>query len=189
MAEPNIKLVKIEPLTEEAFKPFGEVLGPLNEREPTAVSPSGASVWWSDFSADGSPLVAVASFPYRKPPTEWICGNMEQHLRVKQTNIPLEGKPSIMLVAPATPWRSKPDLDQCRAFLLDGVMGVVMDELCWHNSGLGGAPSIFPLYPPALNCVVIHCREVWEDELAHTYEYTYRLDLEGATGSVVQLTW
>jgi hypothetical protein len=74
MAEPRIKLVKIEPLTEEAFKPFGEVLGPLNEREPTAVSPSGASVWWSDFSADGSPLVAVASFPYRKPQPSGYAG-------------------------------------------------------------------------------------------------------------------
>ena len=47
MAEPNIKLVKIEPLTEEAFEPFGEVLGPSNDREPTAVSQSGARVWWS----------------------------------------------------------------------------------------------------------------------------------------------
>ena len=189
MADPKIKLVKIEPLTEEAFEPFGEVLGPSKDREPTVVSPSGARVWWSDFTAEGSALVAFATFPYIKPPTEWVCGNMEQHLKIKQTNIPVEGKPSIMVVAPATPWRTVPDLDQCRAFLLDGVRGVVMNELCWHNSGIGGAPSVFPLYPPSLSCVVVHCREVWEDELAKTYEYTYRLDLEGATGSVVQLTW
>ena len=189
MAEPRIKLVKIEPLTEEAFKPFGEVLGPLKGRGPNAESQSGARAWFTDFSADGSAMVTFVTFPYQKPPTEWTCVNMEQHMRVKQTIIPLEGKPSVVLVAPTSPWRTKPDLDQCKAFLLDGVMGVALDELSWHNSGVGGPPRIFPLYPPTLSCAVIHCREVWEDELAHTYEYTYRLDLEEATGSVVKLTW
>jgi ureidoglycolate lyase len=188
MAEPQIKKVKIEPLTEEAFRPFGEVLGP-KEISPSAVSPSGGTAWFSGFSVDGEALVAFNTKPYSKPPTEFLCYQLEQHRDVTQSMVPLEGKPGVVLVAPPTPWRSQPDIDSFRAFLLDGTRGVVMSKLTWHMSGLDGATSFFPLYPPVLNSIVIHGKEVWNDVVAEGGELTHHVNLKDAFDTVIQLTW
>ena len=188
MTEPEIKLVKIEKLTDEAFAPFGEILGP-KDGQPSAISPSGGMAWFSDFSADGTVRVACSSKPYYKPPTDFLCYTPEQHRDVKQTMILLEGKPGVLLVAPPTPWRTKPQIDKFRAFLLDGTRGVVMHKLTWHNSGVDGSTSVFPLYPPALNSIVIHCAETWDCEINETFELTHRVDLKDEFGVAIQLTW
>ena len=186
MAEPRIVNVKIEELTRERFEPFGEILGP--QEKLNAETPLGNQAWFSDYSVDGTALVAYVTFHYKKPPTEYLCHDMEQHLKVKQTVIPMEGKPSIILVAPATPWKSAPDIDKFRAFLLDGTRGVVLDKLSWHGAGTT-SPSIFPMYPPTLNVSVIHSKETWEDEINHSFTLTHRTSLKESAGAVIQLNW
>ena len=188
MAEPQIKKVKIEKLTEEAFEPFGEVLGP-KVVAPSAKSPSGGIAWFSNYSVDGTALVAFNIKPYKKPPTEYLCHRLEQHRDVTQAMIPLEGKPGVLLVAPPTPWRSQPEIDEFKAFLLDGSSGVVLNKLTWHNSGLDGATSLFPLYPPALNSIVLHGREEWDDVIKEGGALTHHVDLKEAFGTVIQLAW
>ena len=152
MADPKIMSVKIEKLTEEAFAAYGEVLG-STQRPPDWKSVAGVPTWFSKFSVKGTATVGFNIYDYEKPPTEYQIYQLEHHPNVKQTMIPLDGKPSVVYVAPPSPWRTKPDLDRFKAFLLDRSSGVVFDELTWHAHE---APVVLPMYPPTLSCIWVH---------------------------------
>ena len=183
--EPQIKRVKIEKLTEEAFEPFGDILGP-KDRPPDWKSGAGPPTWFPNFSVDGTVKVAYASYTYEKPPTEYVFHVLEQHRSVTQSAIPLEGKPCILTVAPPTDWRTKPDVDKIRAFLLDGTRGVVLGKLTWHNHD---APMVLPMYPPTFNIITIHEAETYQDIANKSFEFTYEVDIKEHFNAVIQLTW
>ena len=180
------RLVKIEPLTEEAFEPFGEVLGPIR-RGPDSDVPGNNSLWNSNFAAEGTPTVGFVLYQYLKPPTEWVIERLGQHRRVSQGVVPLEGKPCVLTCAPASPWGTKPDMDRFKAFLLDGTKGVVFHKLTWHNLGI---PAVFPLHPPTFS--IIDLSEV-ETQLelrkGGDFEYTSAVDLAEEFGAVIKLIW
>ena len=183
--EPQIKKVKIEELTEEAFGPFGDILGP-KERPPDWKSKLGPPNWFADFSVEGTVRVGFASNPYRKPPTEYVFSLMEQHRTVTQSLIPMGGKPTIVTVGLPTPYGTNPDVEKIRAFFLDGTRGVVLSRLTWHNKE---APFAFPIYPPGLDYVILHEVEIYEDITSGRHELTYEVDLKETSNALIQLTW
>ena len=183
--EPQIKRVKIEQLTEEAFEPFGDILGP-KERPPDWQSEAGPATWFPNFSVDGTTTVAYCTYTYRKPPTEYQIHILEQHRNDTQTVIPLEGKPCVLIVAPPSEWGTKPDVDKLRAFLLDGARGIVLGKLTWHNHD---APMVLPMYPPTFSIISIHEAETYEDIANKTFKFTQRVDVTENFNVVIQLTW
>ena len=152
MAEPRIKKVKIEPLTNQAFEPFGEVLGPT-EGPPDWVNESGVASRFTNFFAEGTTKVGIVTFNYQKPPTEHQIVQLEQHYRVTEAKIPLDGKASIVYVAEPTPYGTKPDLDNFRAFLSDGSSGVMLHRLTWHARAAG---SMLAVNHPGFTALQIH---------------------------------
>ena len=185
MSEPKIKLVKIEPLTHESFEPFGEVLGPT-EGPPDWVNESGVASRFTNFFAEGATRVGIVTFNYQKPPTEHRIVQLEQHCRVTEAKIPLDGQPSVVYVAEPTPYGTNPDLDTFRAFLLDGTSGVMLHRLTWHARA---APSMLAVTPPGFTALQVHEAETWDDVIAQTFELTHRVNLPNDFGLVIQLTW
>lgn len=147
--------VKIEPLTDEAFAPFGEVIS-AKERPPDFETGSGTQGWAVDFSS-GRPLIMLLKTRFQG----LRFSKLERHFNVTQTFLPLGGSPAVVAVAPPSTDRTAiPAPAAVRAFLLDGAQGYVLGHGTWHSL------DRFPLYPPDTRWVIITDRETQEDLLA-----------------------
>jgi len=141
--KPRIHELEIEPLTAEAFAPFGTLLDagrrPVDRR---------LIEYDKAFRIAGSTKVGVIWEPY----ADLTLTQLERHFSVTQSFIPLSGSLSVMAVArPTDPNDPKaiPDPDQVRAFLVDGTVGFRYDIGTWHS------PNRSVLHPPGATFVII----------------------------------
>jgi ureidoglycolate lyase len=117
--------ITIEPLTTEAFAPFGEVLTPppspgrayfdaalRNDRPGVAASLSLSRV----DAAHAGPLTAM---------------RMERHQHSSQSFVPLGDAPFVVLVCP--PGGDAPDMTAARAFIAADGVGVTYGAGVWHH--------------------------------------------------------
>jgi ureidoglycolate lyase len=151
---PTVHQLRIEPLTEEAFAPFGQIVSVKN-RAPDFKTESGTEGWAVDFRS-GTPLVMLLRTPYRPP----AFSKLERHFNVTQTFLPLGGSPAVLALAPpaSTDDREKiPGPTEVRAFLLDGTKGYALARGTWHSL------DRFPLCPPATEWVMITDQETQQD--------------------------
>jgi ureidoglycolate lyase len=152
---PRVQPVTIEPLTDEAFRPFGQVLG-ASERAPDYRGGGGSYGWRVDFQADGRPRVSVSVAPFQG----LRFSRLEQHFHVTQTFVPLDGAPAVVAVAPPTDPADReaiPAPESIRAFRIDGTKGYLLGKGTWHSI------DRFPLSPPSTLFVVLNERETAED--------------------------
>jgi ureidoglycolate lyase len=117
--------IPVQPLTSEAFAPFGEVLSPplesgraffdaaLGDDRPAA-APS-LSLSRIEVAHQG-PLTAV---------------RMERHAHSSQSFVPLGDAPFLVLVCP--PGGAAPDMAAARAFVASGGVGVTYAAGVWHH--------------------------------------------------------
>ncbi len=118
-------MIKVEPLTPQAFAPFGTVI----EADPsTAVEIN--SGYTTRFHAlaeaavgDGQAIISI----FRGRPRELSVGMLERHPLGSQAFVPLDGQPWLAVVA------ESPDLDACRAFHCQGNQGLQYDSNVWHH--------------------------------------------------------
>ncbi len=128
---PRIQPVRIEPLTDEAFRPFGQVLG-AGERAPDYRGGGGSYGWRVDFQADGRPRVSVSVAPFQGR----RFTRLERHFHVTQTFVPLDGARAVVAVAPPTDPADReaiPAPETVRAFLIDGTRGYLLWKGTWHS--------------------------------------------------------
>jgi ureidoglycolate lyase len=140
--------IKIEPLTDKAFRPFGQVIE-VPERPPDFRGGGRAQLWSVAFEATGTTQVSVIRVPYG----ELTFHKLERHFAVTQTFIPLHGSPAVVALAPPTDPHDRdaiPQPEQVRAFLLDGTKGYVLARGTWHSL------DRYPLYPPASVFVMLN---------------------------------
>ena len=88
----TIHFIKAEPLTKEAFSPFGELL----DVEAMPVSPPTSS--HVGFQC-GKVRIGTALLPYKG----LRLTGLEQHFHVTQAFIPITGSPAVVAVAAPTP--------------------------------------------------------------------------------------
>jgi len=144
----------IEPLTDEAFAPFGQIIS-TKDRAPDFRTESGTEGWAVDFRS-GRPLVMVLRTQYQG----LRFSKLERHFELTQTFLPLGGAPAAVAVAPPSSDRSVvPDPTEVRAFLLDGTKGYALAPGTWHSL------DRFPLYPPDTRWVIITDHETQQDLL------------------------
>lgn len=147
--------LRVEPLTEEAFAPFGEIIS-TKERAPDFRTESGTEGWAVDFRS-GRPLVMVLRTPYQG----LQFSKLERHFDLTQTFLPLGGSPAVVAVAPPSSDRSAiPAPAEVRAFLLDGSKGYALARGTWHSL------DRFPVYAPDTRWVIVTDHETQEDLLA-----------------------
>jgi len=110
--------IKAEPLSAEAYRPFGQVIGLdtvhlkiLNDR----------------FRID---TIRMRARPFQ-------ITHLNRHIKSTQALIPLGGKACLVVVAPPTVnLACLEDLKQVKAFINDGSYGVNIDLGTWHTAPL-----------------------------------------------------
>lgn len=125
--------IKVQELTEEAFSPFGTVLGRPESKQPD-ISDEIAEVWLGF-----SDLMGIGSVPGKQITYLGIHSRPEKNDKIEKHNtsaeafIPLDGETILMVVsAEATNADGTPDMSKCKAFLLDGSKGVLLKKSTWH---------------------------------------------------------
>lgn len=115
-----------EPLTAEAFAPFGEVLS-----VPDAAGRNYFDRALSNRRALARPSISllrkpeVASLPL-------VATQMERHEFSSQSFVPLDAGPWLVVVAPHAN-RGGPDMQAARAFIAEPRQGVTYGANVWHH--------------------------------------------------------
>jgi ureidoglycolate lyase len=166
----NVQRLPVEPLTEAAFRPFGQVLGPA-DRPPDYRGDGGSYGWRVGFEADGQLRVSVSVAPHQG----LRFSRLERHFHVTQTFVPLDGPPAVVAVAPATDPADPeaiPPPGAVRAFLIDGSRGYLLGRGVWHSL------DRYPLAPAAATFVVLNEQETARDPTrSQIVDYAARLGI------------
>jgi ureidoglycolate hydrolase len=121
---PKVLQVRAEPLTTEAYRPFGQVIG-LDKIRMKIVN---------DRFRMG--VITMKCQPFR-------ITHLNRHIKSTQALIPLGGKACLVVVAPPTVDLGSPeDLTQVKAFINDGSCGVNIDLGTWHMAPLPLGPEV-----------------------------------------------
>lgn len=140
MVDEHLRIIRlpIEPLTAEAFAPFGKLLAAgANPPDFTGINSSG---WRGGFHSDSPAEVMF----YRSQAAGLRFTRLERHHHVTQAFVPLGNTPSVIAVAAPTAADAVPAPEALRAFLLDGSAGYVLNAGTWHaldRFPLGDAPA------------------------------------------------
>ncbi|MCU1463177.1 MAG: ureidoglycolate hydrolase [Acidimicrobiales bacterium] len=108
--------LKAEPLTSEAFAPFGQVIGVDDIRIE---------------ARDGEVLhLDIISYDRKAIRAD----HLNRHYKATQALVALAGRPTVIIVGPPEVDMSKDEhLDSLRAFVCDGTLGVNLGLKTWHE--------------------------------------------------------
>jgi ureidoglycolate lyase len=126
----------IEPLTREAFAPFGDVIQADDAVRHFTIN-EGNTERYHDLASidpgpDGRAIVSIFRGLPRSLP--FTITMMERHPKASQAFIPLSGRPYLVVVAEAA---STPTVDDLRVFYCEGHQGVNYARGVWHHPLLG----------------------------------------------------
>lgn len=132
-------MIEIEPLTIEAFRPFGDVL----------VAPAAPARDYFDTAlANGRPTARPSlSIARRDPsPVPLTATMMERHQFSSQSFVALEVARWLVLVAPHRAGGG-PDMERARAFLPSAGQGITFGANVWHHPlTVFDRPGTFAIY-------------------------------------------
>jgi ureidoglycolate lyase len=120
-----------EPLTAEAFAPFGSVIEAGDDAVKLDIN-QGHAIRYDrlaeiDVADEGG--VAVISLFRARPLAELVLRTFERHPLGSQSFVPLSGRPYLVAVAPAGPF----DAAGVRLFRAEGHQGVHYRKGTWHH--------------------------------------------------------
>ena len=120
-----------EPLTADAFAPFGSVIEPSDAAVKIDIN-QGHAVRYDALAkadcADGGGHTVLSLFR-AKPLAEPVLKVFERHPLGSQSFVPLSGQPYLVAVAPAGDF----DAGAVRLFRAEGHQGVHYDKGTWHH--------------------------------------------------------
>lgn len=124
--------LQVEPLSREAFAPFGEVIEASDAVTRFTIN-AGNTERYHDLAniepgADGRAIVSIFRGQPRALP--FRVEMMERHPLASQAFIPMSGKPYLVVVAPAG---EVPTAAQLRVFVARGDQGVNYAAGVWHH--------------------------------------------------------
>jgi ureidoglycolate lyase len=126
------RLLAVEPLTREAFAPFGEVIEASDAVRHYTINGGNTERYHDlahiDPGQEGRAIVSIFRGQPRALP--FRVEMMERHPKASQAFIPLSGRPSLVVVAPAGAAPAAKDL---RLFLARADQGVNYAAGVWHH--------------------------------------------------------
>jgi ureidoglycolate hydrolase len=136
--------LKIEPLTAEAFRPFGTIFDAKQRpsRRRTLIYDRG-------FAVVGRTVVGVIWQPF----AGLMFTELERHFNITQAFVPMSGSLSVVAVAAPTDPENPEDVpppQRVRAFLIDGTVGFRYKVGTWHSL------NRYVLHPPGATFVIIN---------------------------------
>ncbi len=124
-----MKQIIAEPLTKEAFAPFGQVIG-THERTPD-MSNEGFDYFHNEMDISNFEVKTTFGWLDMKPKALELT-SLQSLKYSDEGYFPTDGKKSVIPVAPHNPETGLPDYDNLRLFILDKGMGVLVDKHIWH---------------------------------------------------------
>lgn len=121
-----------EPLTREAFAPFGDVIECSDAVRHFPIN-AGNTERYHDLArvdAGGRGRAAISIFRGQPRELPFMANMMERHRLGSQAFVALSGRPYLVLVAPPSP---RPRADQLRLFLARAEQGVNYARDVWHH--------------------------------------------------------
>ncbi len=123
-----------EPLTREAFAPFGDVIAP-DDSKRVRINESRFDRWVDLADVDCGERVKIDIMRCAEPSTlPFEIRLLERHPHGSQAFMPLTGEPFTVVVGPAG---ELPDPTALRAFSCDGTQGINMRPGTWHLPLIG----------------------------------------------------
>jgi ureidoglycolate lyase len=135
-----MRRLTIEPLTKDAFAPFGDVI----ETDGSAhfMINNGSTQRFHRLAevetAQPDDKAIISIFRAQALPMPLTIAMLERHPLGSQAFMPLLGNPFLVVVAPPA---ETPDAGSTRAFLADGRQGVNYHAGVWHHPVLALAPQ------------------------------------------------
>ena len=130
-----MRTLKPEPLTREAFAPFGDVIEASNDAKRLVIN-YGTTTRFHDLAAidvtGDSGKAGVSIFRSTPIVLPLAIVFMEYHPKSSQTFVPLSGNPYLVVVAPKGPF----DVSKIRVFVASGDQGVNYHAGTWHHFSL-----------------------------------------------------
>jgi ureidoglycolate lyase len=123
--------LKLEPLTAEAFSPYGDVIqrkGVIPEIINTGRTQKYADLARIDTNGGGTSIHLYRSQAAILP---FLIERMERHPLGSQSFVPLHRGPFPVIVAPPG---DSPDIQAIRGFISNGEQGVSFHKGVWHHS-------------------------------------------------------
>jgi ureidoglycolate lyase len=123
--------LKLEPLTAEAFSPYGDVIqrkGVIPEIINTGRTQKNADLARNDTNGGGTSIHLYRSQAAILP---FLIERMERHPLGSQSFVPLHRGPFPVIVAPPG---DNPDIQAIRGFISNGEQGVSFHKGVWHHS-------------------------------------------------------
>ena len=118
--------IKVQPLTPEAFAPFGHVIRSFNERQPEVAKGGLGTNEYEVWAAPGEEVDGEK--------TSLTEGRRRAHFAFHtdagQSFFPSRGHPAVFLVGPV---RDSLPAGDVRAFYSDGSLGVCLHLKVWHT--------------------------------------------------------
>ena len=131
-ADSMTEVLPIEPLSREAFAPFGDVIE-FDGRESYEINNGMADRYHAQSAIElhGNESKAVISLVHsRKFEMPRKLDHMEYHPLGSQAFIPLDAQPFIVVVGAAA---DEPDLERIRGFVTNGRQGIHYHTGTWHH--------------------------------------------------------
>jgi len=124
--------LQVEPLTREAFAPFGELIEASDAAQHFTIN-AGNTERYHDLAhiepgPDGRVIVSIFRGQPRTLP--FTVQMMERHPLASQAFIPMSGKPYLVVVAPAG---NPPGVEDLKVFLARADQGVNYATGVWHH--------------------------------------------------------
>ena len=140
----DIQEIRIQPLTAEAFAPFGEVIA-CNGNDFFHINDAHTERYHALSTAEAQDAtVGISIFRnIKKTAVPFSIQMFERHPLGSQAFIPMQGQAFLVVVAPNLN-AEQPDLDQIHVFISNGQQGVNYRAGTWHHPLLTlEAPSDF----------------------------------------------
>ncbi|SPJ25824.1 ureidoglycolate lyase [Palleronia abyssalis] len=118
-------VIRIRPLDEGAFAPFGEVVAPPRSGDRRRFY----SRHFADRPTRSDPVVHVNSVPPSELPL--ACTGIERHPSAAQCFLPLDVARYVVMVMPSSA-DGNPDLGRAAAWEVPGNRGVIYHPMVWH---------------------------------------------------------
>jgi ureidoglycolate lyase len=130
--DPHTLALDVQPLTREAFAPFGEVIEASDDARHFTINAGNTERYHDLANIDPGPdgRVIVSLFRGQPRPLPFTVSMMERHPLASQAFIPMSGKPYLVVVAPAG---NPPAAEDLKVFLARGDQGVNYATGVWHH--------------------------------------------------------
>ena len=129
----TVRLLQVQPLSAEAFKPFGDVIQANDAAKHFSINQGYAERYDRLALVDANDLggqAGISIFRAKARPMPMELSVLEKHPLGSQAFMPMSGHAYLVVVAPGG---NAPEIDKAQCFLASATQGVNYAKGTWHH--------------------------------------------------------